>query len=136
MPLSVHTVLAAGSLPHSKLKQVRATWTKTLKRLGLLENVVADVRVQASAVTALMPTFATKSDLLETKGELKEDIHGVRLEVQTLRTETQSLKTELKGDADALRADMGAMEARLIRWFVGTAIAIAALAFTAAKYVH
>lgn len=114
-----------------------------LKRLGSLETVVADMRVQASAVAALLPTFATKSDLLATKGELKEDIHGVRLEVQTVRTEMQTLraemqtlKTELKGDSLSLRADMGAMEARLIRWFVGTAIAIAALAFTAAKYVH
>lgn len=129
-----------------------------LKRLGLLETVVADVRVQVSAVMTLMPTFATKSDLLEVKGELKSDIHAVRLELQALRTECktdvhnlstelktesqqlrtemQALKTELKGDSLALRAEISAMETRLIRWSAGTMIAIAALAFTAAKYVH
>jgi hypothetical protein len=82
-----------------------------LKRLGLLETVVADLRMQLSALVTLMPTFATKSDLLEVKGELKSDSH-------------------------ALRAEMSAMEARLIRWLVATAIALAALAFTAAKYVY
>jgi hypothetical protein len=111
-----------------------------LKRLGLLETIVTDVRLQVTSIAALLPTFPTKSELLSTKAELKEDIHAVRVEVQALRaelkTDVQALRTELKTDVGALRSDMSSMEARLIRWFVCTAIAIAALAFSAAKYVH
>jgi hypothetical protein len=36
----------------------------------------------------------------------------------------------------ATKADLAQLEATLIKWFVSTAIAIAGLAFAAAKYFH
>jgi hypothetical protein len=82
-----------------------------LKRLGALEIQVAEIR-------AVLPTLATK-----------EEVQAVRTHVETVRTEVQATRAELKGD-------ILSVETRMIRWFIGTAVAIAAAAFAAAKLVN
>ncbi len=58
-----------------------------LKRLGVIESTVADIRAQVSAITAVLPHLATKADLNALKGELKESIQSNRAEVQAVQTE-------------------------------------------------
>ena len=96
-----------------------------LKRLGLLETSVAEIR-------AVVPHLATKADLNALKTELKDEIHCARGETQSVRTEVQVVR----GEINLLRADMNSMETRMIKWMIGTAISTAALAFSAAKFVH
>jgi hypothetical protein len=71
-----------------------------LRRLGVVEGLVAQTREDVSAMKATLPHLATKADVKE------------------------------------LKADISAMEARSIRWFVGTSIAVASVAFAAAKFVN
>jgi hypothetical protein len=92
----------------------------TLKRLCALEISQSDVRAQVSAITAVIPHLATKADVQDT-----------RVEIQGTRTEIQSVRGEVQG----LRAEMHAMEARIIKWMVGTGIASAAVASGIASLV-
>lgn len=41
-----------------------------------------------------------------------------------------------KEDIANLRAEIARMESRMLRWFIGTAIALTTLAFAAAKLIH
>jgi hypothetical protein len=85
-----------------------------LKRLGILETIVNEVRVDVSAIKATLPHLATKADLKEAFG---------------------SLESKIAGTQGSLEAKMHGMETRLIQWFIGTAITLVALAFGIAKYV-
>jgi Mg2+ and Co2+ transporter CorA len=87
-----------------------------LKRLGVVEASVADIRVQLGAVTAVLPHLATKADLTSVKTEIKEEVRSVRAEVQTLR------------------ADMHSLETSIVKWIIGTAIATTAVALSIAKF--
>jgi hypothetical protein len=41
-----------------------------------------------------------------------------------------------KEDIANLRAEIVQMENRMLKWFVGTAIALSGLAFAAARFIH
>jgi hypothetical protein len=77
-----------------------------LKRLGVVEISLSDVRAHVSAITAVVPHLATKADIHDTRAAI------------------QGTKTEIQG----VRAEMNAMETRIIKWIVGTGLASAALA--------
>ncbi len=81
-----------------------------LRRLGVVESLVAETREDVSAIKATLPHLATKADVVATKADINE-----------------------------VRADINALETRIIRWFVGTTIAAvsvaASVAFTIAKFV-
>jgi len=70
-----------------------------LRRLGVVETLVAQTREDVSAIKATLPHLATKADVEEVK------------------------------------SDLSATETKIIRWLVGTMIAIASVAFTIAKFV-
>jgi hypothetical protein len=74
-----------------------------MKRLGVVESSVAEIRAQVSAITAVLPHLASKADVHALRGELKSDIHS--------------------------------MEAAIIKWIVGTAIASVAVASAVAAAV-
>ena len=78
-----------------------------LRRLGVVESLVAETREDVSAIKATLPHLATKADVAGTKADINE-----------------------------VRADINALETRIIRWFVGTTIAGISVAFTIAKFVH
>ena len=78
-----------------------------LRRLGIVESLVTATREDVSAIKAILPHLATKADVIATKADINE-----------------------------LRSDMNSMEARMIRWLVGTTIAAASAAFTIAKVVN
>jgi hypothetical protein len=85
-----------------------------LARLGRVE-------VDVAALKASSVHFATKGDV----GELRGEIGGLRGELG-----------ELRGEIGELKAFIASVETSVIKWIVGTGIAGAALAFTAAKLVH
>ena len=77
-----------------------------LRRLGVVESLLGETRADVSAIRATLPHLATKADIAANKADINE-----------------------------VRADINALEARIIRWIVGTTIAAASVAFTIAKFV-
>jgi hypothetical protein len=78
-----------------------------LRRLGTLEKDMSEVKVQIGSINAQLPHLATKADV----AELRASISDVRAFVSDTKTS-------------------------IIQWVVGTTIAVAALAFAIAKFVH
>ena len=78
-----------------------------LRRLGVVESLLAETREDVSAIRATLPHLATKADVAATKADINE-----------------------------VRADISALETRIIRWIVGTTIAVASVAFAIAKFVN
>ena len=87
-----------------------------LRRLGTVESAVFEVREQVSGIAATIPHLATKADL----SEIREQVSGIAAAIPHLAT----------------KADVRAVETSIIKWLVPTAIAIAGLAFSIAKFVH
>jgi hypothetical protein len=135
-----------------------------LKRLGAVEISLSDVREKVSAILAVIPHLATKADIndvrtaiegtksgiadtrteiqgvrVETQG-VRAEIQSVRVETEGVRTEVQGVRAETLGKIESVRTDMNAMEARIIRWMIGTAIAsvtvASAVASVIAHFVH
>jgi hypothetical protein len=87
-----------------------------LRRLGVVESLVAETREDMSAIKAAFAHLATKAEV----NDLKADVSAIKTELPHLAT----------------KADVNALETRIIRWFVGTTIAVSSVAFTIAKFVH
>jgi hypothetical protein len=105
-----------------------------MRRLGSLEKDVSVIKIEVAGITAVLPTLATKADVAQlsyiaanmvTKADVKAEVAGLRTEIAGVRTEIAGVRTEA---ADA--------KVWLIQWTVGTMIALTALAFTIAKFVH
>ncbi len=131
-----------------------------LKRLGTVEGHVSDIRVQVNGLVSQIPHLATKADLeglaARTQADLdnfatqmKADLGNLAAQTKqdlgNLAAQSQSdigkLAAQMHGFAAQLphlatKGDLGRMEASIIRWLVGTSIAIAGLAFAIAKFVH
>lgn len=80
-----------------------------LRRLGSLEKDVSVIKTDVGAIIALIPHLATKADV----GEIKSVIPHL-----------------------ATKADVSDAVTSVIKWIVGTTIAVAALTFSIAKFVH
>ena len=78
-----------------------------LRRLGLLEKDVSVIKTEVAGITAVLPHLATKADV----ALVKSDVSLVRAEISDAKTS-------------------------MIQWTVSTVIAVAALVFTIAKFVH
>lgn len=78
-----------------------------LRRLGSLEQDVSVIKIEVAGITTLLPHLATKADV-----------------------------ALVKADVALLKADISDAKTSIIQWMVGTMIAVAALAFTIAKFVH
>jgi len=119
-----------------------------------------DVLSRLVRVETILPTLATKSDLLslradfqlahvELKAELKSDQAELRAELKAdhaklgaewraahaeLRTELKAdhaeLRAAMKADGLLLRADMAGFESKLLRWMIGMGIAGLAMIFS------
>lgn len=72
----------------------------------MVEQTVAEIRSDVAGLTAVVPHLATKADIADVKTSV----------------------SDVKGNISSL-------ESSLIRWIVGTALAVAVLAFTIARYV-
>ena len=63
----------------------------------------------------ILPTLATKADLIGLKAELKE-------EIAELRTEMRAMHGEMKAEMEKLRTEMQAMRADMQKWMIATLI--------------
>lgn len=83
-----------------------------MRRLGSLEKDVAVIKPEVAGIRALLPHLATKADVVQLpRVESKSDIGDVRQAIRDCK-------------------------ASIIRWAVGTGIAVTALAFITAKILH
>jgi hypothetical protein len=85
-----------------------------LRRLSVVESSVAVIRADVTAIGAVLPHLATQSRLSEVEG---------------------SLTAKIASAEGSLNTKISALEASLIRWVVGTGIAVGSLAFAVAKFV-
>jgi seryl-tRNA synthetase len=112
-----------------------------LRRLGNVETSVTEVRKEisevrreVSAIAATIPFLATAVSVAEVRTEIAE----VRTEVAEVRSDVRSILAiipNLATKAD-VSAGVSASETAFLRWFIATALTVAALAFTIAKFVH
>jgi hypothetical protein len=109
-----------------------------LRRLGTVESAVVEVREQVIGIAATIPHLATKAELSAEIGsvrtELRTEIGSVRADLSEIGKQVGSIAAVIPHLAT--KADVRAVETSIIKWLVPTAIAIAGLAFSIAKFVH
>ena len=91
------------------------------KRLSHVEGDVSALKVQVGAISAVLPTLATKIDLrseisdvkiaiadlrAELRTELKTEISGVRIEIGEVRTEIAEVRADLKTSIGEVRTEI------------------------------
>ena len=77
-----------------------------LKRLHTVEQTVSEIRADVAGLAAAIPHLATKADIAAAKVDIAD-----------------------------VRAAVSGVEASLIKWIVGTLLAVTIVAFTIARYV-
>ena len=117
-----------------------------LKRLDKVESSVLETREQVIGIAATIPSLATKTDIGDVRlevSELRAEVRGVAAIIPSLATKADlsEIREQVNGIAAviphlATKADVKAGETSTIKWLVATAIAIAGLAFSIAKFVH
>ena len=65
--------------------------------------------------------------------QVREDLIAVKADVTELRVDVSAIKATLPHLAT--KAELSTMETRIVRWIVGTAIAVASVSFAIAKFV-
>lgn len=70
--------------------------------------------------------------------KLEKFAEECRQELRTIDVRLTRLETlaEVTARTMATKTDLARLESRLLKWFIGTAIALAGLAFAAAKFLH
>lgn len=66
-------------------------------------------------------------DVLKRLGAVESSVSDIKAEVRGISTQIPHIAT---------KADISSMESSLIKWIIGTTLAVAVLAFTIAKFVH
>ncbi len=94
-----------------------------LRRLGIVESAVFEVRERVSGIAAVIPHLATKTDV----SKISEVVNGIAATIPHLAT---------KADVTAVQGNISALEVRLLKWMVATVIACSGLIFTITKFVH
>src|SRR6185503_20463475 len=117
---------AAASLDADK---ARGNMDEILKRLGILETTLTDVRLQLASVLALLPTFATKADLANV--EKKADAIAAVLAHLATKAELEGVRT----DVQTVRTDLQTQVSVLIKWIVGTGLGAAGVAAAVATVI-
>jgi hypothetical protein len=95
-----------------------------LKRLSNVETSVSDIRAQVSGLSAMAANMATKSDV-SSLSTLAANM-ATKSDVSSLSTMTSHMAT---------KADVSQLESSLIKWLVGTLLAVALLTLTIARFV-
>jgi hypothetical protein len=87
------------------------------------------------------PAPPSPPESLEKRVERLEDLYIEVVErLARLETRVELIASQMATKADiaqlATKAEMAALETRMVKWFVGTAVTLAGLAFAAGKFVH
>jgi hypothetical protein len=131
----------------------------TQKRLGIIETAIAEIKaiLVGLATKAELQQFRgeTKAELEKVRGDIreisatlphlatKEEIKSLHLatkeEIRSLHLATKEEIKDLQGDIREIKGlfkvEINALENRQLKWFIGTVITCATLAFSIAKFV-
>jgi hypothetical protein len=92
-----------------------------LRRLGSLEKDVSVIKADAAGIVMRLPDMASKADVAPIPYlATKADVMAIRAELPYMAT----------------KADVSDAKTSIVQWIVGTIIAVAALTFTIAKFIH
>ncbi|CAN7477518.1 hypothetical protein LJR074_003221 [Acidovorax sp. LjRoot74] len=80
-----------------------------------------DMDARLAKLEALIPTLSTKEEVVKLRGETREGFESVR--------------GEIKASVEGVRSDMHKNTSEIIKWVVGTAIAISMAAITIITFV-
>ena len=84
--------------------------------------------IERSHAEAIAHAIGTLPEDVATKDFVRAEISGVRAEI---RAEIGAVRTEI----GVVRTEMSALEARLVRWVVGTVFAASGLLFAALRFI-
>ncbi len=73
-------------------------------------------------------------DLIRRVGRLEEHSAAIQADVAAMKAQIPHLGT--KADISAIAAQISSTETSMIKWSVGTLIAVAGVVFAAAKLIH
>lgn len=68
----------------------------------------------------------------------RKDLRSIDVRLTKVETTMDGIAENMatKTDITQLKGELAQLEATLLQWFIGTAIALTGLAFTAAKFLH
>jgi hypothetical protein len=104
-----------------------------MKRLGVLERDMSDLKVQVGSIAAQLPHLATKAEIGDLKAMTSAEIGGLRAMTSA---EIGGLRATTSAEIGDLRAAISEAKTSIVQWVVGTTIAAAGIAFAIAKLVH
>jgi hypothetical protein len=104
-----------------------------MKRLGVLERDMSDLKVQVGTIAAQLPHLATKAEIGDLKAMTSTQIGDLRAMTSTQIGDLRAMTSAQIGD---LRAAISEAKTSIVQWVVGTTIAAAGMAFAIAKLVH
>jgi hypothetical protein len=73
-------------------------------------------------------------DVFRRLGTLETDVSAIQADISDLKADVSGIKAAIPHLAT--KADLSDMRAAIIQWIVATTIAVAAMAFSVAKFVH
>lgn len=73
-------------------------------------------------------------ETLKRLGALEADVSGIKAQIPYLATKSDV--SDLKASISDVRASISDSKTSIIQWMISTTIAVAALAFAIAKFVH
>ena len=102
-----------------------------LKRLGVLEKDVSEIKISVGGIVAQLGHMATKADVAQLKADVAQlPYMATKADVAQVKADVAQLPYM------ATKADVSDAKVSIIQWVVATTIAVAALAFAIAKFVH
>ncbi len=113
-PPQEHNVEARIARLESDVEHIKLDLQSMHVELKAANDSIATMRADVSAIKATLPHLATKDELRCVEGSLTAKINSVE---------------------GTLESSIHALEARLIRWIVGSSLASLGLAFTIARFV-
>jgi hypothetical protein len=131
----------------SVIKTEVAAMAAQLPNLATKADVEA-VKTEVAGIAAQLPNMASKEDLMAVKVEVdgiaaqlphlatKAVVDGIAAQLPHLATKAVVDGIAAQLPHLATKADLNDWKTSIIQWMIGTVIAMAALAFTAARFIH
>lgn len=120
------------------LAHATLTYVSDLRAAGMPEK---QAQIQAEFIT----------DIIESNLATKTDIENVKLEIEKVRLEAHTIKAELKVDIEKLRMEsksdrekikdelllkIAETKNEMIRWYLGSVVALSAILISFFKFAH
>ena len=102
---------------------------KAFIEVGASEKAATGAAEDVIQVSQL-PQLATKTDLMALKTDLmavRTDLVAVKTDLMAVKTDLVAVKTQLKSEIGRVEVKMAEMEARLIKWMVGSLFVFAGI---------